>query len=86
MFHTYVLRSQRTGRYYIGSTDNLEQRLIYHNTNKTRYTRGKGPWYLAWSELHSSRSEVVKREREIKGWKSRPYMERMLNIEPGSVG
>ena len=86
MFHTYVLRSQRTGRYYIRSTDNLEQRLIYHNTNKTRYTRGKGPWHLAWSELHSSRAEVVKREREIKGWKSRPYMERMLNIESGSVG
>ena len=86
MFHTYVLRSQTTGRYYIGSTDNLEQRLTYHNTNETKYTRGKGPWDLAWSERHDSRSEAVKREREIKGWKNRPYMEKTLGLNPRSVG
>ena len=86
MFHTYVLRSQATGRYYIGSTDNLEQRLVYHNTNKTKYTRGKGPWELAWSESHSSRSDAMKREREFKGWKNRAYLERKLDIGSGSVG
>ena len=85
MFHTYVLCIQTSGRYYIGSTDNLEQRLVFHNTSKTKYTRGKGPWEIVRSEPHGSRSETVTREREIKGWKSRPYMEKMLGIYSGSV-
>ena len=86
MFHTYVLCSQKTGRYYFGSTDNLEQRLNYHNTNKTKFTRGRGPWELVWSEAHESRSEAVQREREIKAWKNRSHMEKMLGISSTSVG
>ena len=31
MFHTYVLRSELTGRLYIGSTSNLRRRIDEHN-------------------------------------------------------
>ena len=86
MFHTYVIKSRSTGKYYIGSTADLLQRLEYHNTNKTRYTRGKGPWELVWSEAFATRTGATRREREIKDWKNSVYMEKQLGITKDSVG
>ncbi|HUW24823.1 MAG TPA: GIY-YIG nuclease family protein [Patescibacteria group bacterium] len=35
MFFVYILRSTKTGKFYTGSTNNLERRLTEHNANKT---------------------------------------------------
>ena len=86
MFQAYVIRSLSTRKYYIGSAADLQQRLEYHNTNKTKWTRGKGPWELVWSEAYETRSGAVRKEREIKAWKSRSYMEKMLGLSDGNVG
>ncbi|MFH1561623.1 MAG: GIY-YIG nuclease family protein [Patescibacteria group bacterium] len=48
MFTVYVIKSQTTGKIYIGQTGNLKNRLASHNqhlpTKKTSYTRkNKGP-------------------------------------------
>ena len=34
-FHVYILRSQSTGRFYIGHTENLIKRIFEHNSNRT---------------------------------------------------
>ncbi|WP_367119222.1 GIY-YIG nuclease family protein, partial [uncultured Mucilaginibacter sp.] len=34
MFYTYILQSTKSGRYYIGHTSNIEERLERHNTGK----------------------------------------------------
>ena len=31
MYHIYILRSIPTGRYYVGSTSDIDQRLAKHN-------------------------------------------------------
>ncbi|MBM4162740.1 MAG: GIY-YIG nuclease family protein, partial [Ignavibacteria bacterium] len=31
MFYVYILRSRRTGRFYVGHTDDVAQRLVEHN-------------------------------------------------------
>ena len=71
-FFTYVLENPE-GKFYIGQTSNLGKRLANHNQTDTaqgKYTRKNGPWQLAWSEEHPSRSSAMIREKEIKKWKS----------------
>jgi len=81
MFRVYVLENAK-GQLYIGHTDNLENRILSHNrTDKIagKFTRKNGPWALVWSEEHPDRSSAMRREREIKNWKSaRLIRERLL--------
>ncbi len=72
MFWVYILRNP-AGNFYVGHTGNLENRITNHNrTNKIagKFTRKNGPWALGWSERHPDRSSAMRREREIKSWKS----------------
>ena len=53
--HVYILQSASTGRYYCGSTDNLDRRVQQHNDPTfigTRTTkRFTGPWTLIWRQF-----------------------------------
>ncbi len=46
MYYAYLLQSQKDGRYYIGQTQNVKERLSYHNSGRSAYTRHRGPWIL----------------------------------------
>jgi len=39
MFITYILYSDKSDRYYVGSTGNLEDRLKRHNTGRSTFTK-----------------------------------------------
>jgi len=72
-----------SGRFYVGSTDDLTSRVAEHNDptrDKSKYTAKTGPWRLAWSEPHATRSAAMQRERQIKGMKSARWIrETLLN-------
>ncbi len=54
---------------YTGITNNLNRRLMEHNEDNdkgARYTRGRRPVELVYSELHTGRSDASKREHQIK--------------------
>jgi putative endonuclease len=71
MFYAYVLKSQATGTHYYGSSGDLDRRLKDHNSGKVKYTKGKRPWALAYSESYETRSEAYKRElffKSIEGY------------------
>lgn len=85
----YILQSESTGRFYIGSTDDLERRLAQHNDpgyagSKTT-KRFKGPWKLVYSEPFHTRSQAMAREKKIKAWKSRKAIERLIRSSVGRV-
>ncbi|MFB3126872.1 MAG: GIY-YIG nuclease family protein, partial [Candidatus Acidiferrales bacterium] len=46
----YVLRSERTGKRYVGSTKNLPNRTNQHNRGKVRATRSGRPWRVVHTE------------------------------------
>lgn len=49
MFYLYILQSERTRRYYIGSTENIARRLREHNgelPSLSRTTLAGRPWKL----------------------------------------
>ncbi|RMG05925.1 MAG: GIY-YIG nuclease family protein [Nitrospirae bacterium] len=62
MYHVYVLKSEKTGRSYIGHTKDLNKRLEEHNSGKSRSTRHGRPWHLVYYETFSTRQEAMKRE------------------------
>jgi len=70
MCHTYILQSTTSGRYYIGSTTDLERRISEHSRSHSLATRGRGPWKLVHSEPFVTLLEARRREIEIKRWKS----------------
>ena len=66
MFWVYVLENAK-GQFYIGHTNNLENRISSHNrTDKIagKFTRKNGPWALVWSEEHPDRSSAMRRAPE----------------------
>jgi putative endonuclease len=62
MYFTYIIKSIKTNKLYIGQTEKLERRLTEHNSNQSKSTKGKGPWELIFTKGFESRSEAVKHE------------------------
>ena len=64
--------------FYIGSTQNLDERLTRHNQGRSKFTKTKCPWHLVYSEEHPDRSGAMKREYAIKRKKSKDYIESLI--------
>ena len=72
MFKAYILKSEKDGTYYYGSTKDLTARLKFHNSGKVRYTKSKRPWKVHYFEESYNRSDAAKREmfwKSIVGYK-----------------
>ncbi|HEX8538902.1 MAG TPA: GIY-YIG nuclease family protein [Cystobacter sp.] len=71
-FHAYMLRCS-DGHYYVGSTDDLHQRVAQHQHGRDRlcYTFKRRPLLLVWSESFTTRIEAKEAERRLKGWGKR---------------
>ncbi|MBU1954263.1 GIY-YIG nuclease family protein, partial [Patescibacteria group bacterium] len=50
MNYVYVLKSELDGRLYIGQTNNVEKRLIYHNSGWVKSTRNRRPLKILYKE------------------------------------
>ena len=66
-WHLYLLRC-RDGTYYAGHTDELEARLLQHQTSDTGYTATRKPVQLVWQGEFESREGALAFEQQIKGW------------------
>lgn len=78
MYHIYILYSESLDRYYVGNTSDLEIRLIRHNKGDSRFTKSGIPWVIVYSEEFETRSEAMSREHQIKKWKSRKMIEKLI--------
>ncbi len=80
MYFVYVLQSERNGRYYIGSSEDVARRLLEHNAGMTQATRFLRPWRVIYTEPAETLAEARRREAQIKRWKSRKYMREQLAL------
>jgi len=69
-YWTYILQSATTGRYYCGSSDDVDRRVVQHNDpgyhgSKTT-KRFEGPWELVWKQEHATRADAMTLEKRIK--------------------
>ncbi|HXV26554.1 MAG TPA: GIY-YIG nuclease family protein [Candidatus Paceibacterota bacterium] len=62
----YVLRSRPTGRLYMGSTSDLQNRPKEHNSGKVKSTKPHMPHICVYYEAFRSRTDAVTREKSLK--------------------
>ena len=80
MFFTYVLKSKKNGKLYTGHTENLEKRILEHNTksDKTKFSYVNGPWELMFFETFNTRAIAMEHERFLKTGKGREYIKEKI--------
>ena len=73
-FVVYILQSKSSGRFYVGHTNDISDRLSRHNAGRVPASKGKGPFEVVHVEHFATRAEAASRERAIKAKKSRQYI------------
>ena len=76
--YAYVLWSKRLQKRYIGSCNNLENRIGEHNRGRQRFTKGGIPWELVYQEEYSNYSLARKREIFLKTGQGRKFLDDVL--------
>ncbi|WP_138433107.1 GIY-YIG nuclease family protein [Winogradskyella algicola] len=78
LYYVYILKCS-DGSYYTGMTNDLERRLIEHQTKASYgYTYKRLPVKLVWYLECSKPDEAIGIEKKIKGW-SRKKKEALIN-------
>lgn len=78
MFYTYILKSKKDGKFYIGFTQDLRKRFKEHNDGKSTYTKGRGPYELIYYEACLDKEDARSRELYLKSGRGRCYINSRL--------
>jgi putative endonuclease len=75
MYYIYALYNQEADKIYIGQTADINKRLVEHN-NQNKHFTGKiqGKWVLIYKESAATRSEALKREKQLKSYRGRVFI------------
>ncbi len=66
MFTCYILYSYLLGKYYVGSTSDMEGRLRRHLSNHKGFTGSKADWEVKWMQTFETRQEALVMEKLVK--------------------
>ena len=79
MYTVYVLYSRSFNKIYIGFTSDMEERLRAHNELRRKgWTVKYRPWVIIHTETVDTRSEAMKREKELKSARGREFIWEMI--------
>ena len=76
MFTVYAIYNKQAKKYYVGQTEDLQRRLLQHNEHTFKgYTSSfLGRWELIYQESVATRSEALKREKQLKSGNGRKFI------------
>lgn len=66
MHYVYVLKSEKDGQMYIGSTSDVQKRLAEHNGGMVFSTKPRRPFELVYYEAYKSEQDARVREARLK--------------------
>jgi putative endonuclease len=78
MYYVYILRFEKTGRHYVGQTQDLQKRLQKHRQDKTKSVKNRGSFEIVYVERFATRAQAMRREKEIKSYKGGHAFEKLL--------
>jgi putative endonuclease len=64
MAWVYVIQNAE-GRFYVGMTTYLDERLRDHNSGVSKWTKYRAPWQLVWSQQCATIGDARKLENKI---------------------
>ena len=75
----YILFSTKANKFYIGyTTEPIEVRVRKHNSDHKGFTGKFNDWKVVYQERFSSKQLAYAREREVKSWKSKSRIEKLI--------
>ena len=76
----YILTNKSKTALYVGVTNNIKNRLLYHSTNKNinAFTSKYNVYYLVYFEHYSDVNLAISREKQIKKFR-RAKKEQLIN-------
>ena len=80
-FCVYIIYSSSLDQYYIGHSEDLEDRVFRHQNSGSKSTKKANDWKLVYHKSFQTRAEAVSREMEIKKKKSRKYIEWLIRSD-----
>ena len=78
MFYTYVLKSLKDKKLYIGFSKNLKERLLEHNMGLVEATKSRIPFKVVYYEACLDKEKAIAREKALKTGFGRAYLKRRL--------
>jgi len=66
MFYTYLLQSEKDGKFYIGYSSDLRKRFKNHCEGKVKSTKNRRPLKLIYYESYSTKNLAQEREQKLK--------------------
>jgi putative endonuclease len=77
-YYTYILKSKKDGKTYTGFTDDLRKCLSKHNSGKSVYTKGRGPFVVIYYEACLDKEKAMSRELYLKSGMGKRYLKNRL--------
>lgn len=81
-YSVYILYSEKFDRFYVGQTNNLENRFQRHNSGYVKSTKPYKPWKIVGQIDVDDRKSAVTLESKIKRYKSRVKIEEIIRDNP----
>jgi putative endonuclease len=78
MYYSYVLQSEKDGKFYTGFTSNLKLRFEQHNKGLVRTTRDRRPLKLIYYEACLDQKDATKREKYLKTYHGKMFLKKRL--------
>jgi len=82
----YILKSAKNGRYYIGSTNDLERRLVEHNSGKIKSLRNIRPLIVVFKKQFKYIEEARKVEQRLKKFKNKNILDKIIQDQEIKLG
>ncbi|PLW94275.1 MAG: excinuclease ABC subunit C [Marinilabiliales bacterium] len=73
-YTTYILFSNKLGKFYTGQTDDLDRRIEEHNLGKTPFMKTGLPWSIVFQKSFKSRADAMELEKKIKKRGAKRYL------------
>ncbi len=77
-FITYIIESKNLNKFYIGYTEDIDKRLIKHNSGGSRWTRKGAPWKVIYAKEFEAKGEAIKYEHFLKNLKNKVFLKQII--------
>ena len=81
-YYAYIIKSDKDGKNYIGSTSNIEKRLQWHNEGKNKSTKYRLPFKLIYNREFEDKKSALKFERWLKKQKGGYNIKELIKYAP----
>ncbi len=78
MYYTYVLKSEKDGKLYVGYTGDLKLRFEEHKKGKVESTRDRRPLKLVYYEACLNQQDATHREKYLKTYHGKMFLKNRL--------